>query len=1197
MTPGRPLADQAARDRIGAALDETLVVEAAAGTGKTTELVARILNVLKRGRDAGGEPIGVRHLVAVTFTEKAAGELKLRLREALERERSGGGVNDEERDRLTHALATLEEAHVSTIHGFCAEMLRERPVEARIDPLFTVLTETQADRLYGRAFQAWFEEQLAGPPEGVRRSLRRSSSPVFQAAGPGGGDGPVDRLRRAGRDLRGWRDFGAAWKAPSYDRDADIRHLVDALQAFTEITKAPSWNQDRFFRDTEAARQLGRQVALEQSIGREDLDGWEGRLVDLARERNFSRASRSGNAKYSKDVTRTQVLDAYDLLLNALQIFKANADADLAALLQQELKGSIERYEALKTRAGALDYEDLLIKTRDLLRDDATVRRKLQRDFRRIFVDEFQDTDPLQAEILLLLAADDPAESDWERVTPEPGKLFIVGDPKQAIYRFRRADVAVYRQVREQLVARGAAAVTLNTSFRAVPEIQAFINAGFAAAMHENATTMQATYEPLARKRDPIGDQPAVIALPVPRPYGGGRFRKVAAKAIEASLPEAVAALVESLIGSGIQVSERRLDGGEDLRPIQARDVCILFRRFVKWDEDATRPYVDALEARNVPHLLVGGKSFHEREEIEALSAALAAVEWPDDELSVYATLHGPLFAIGDAELLEYHHRFDKEHFGALHPYRIPAALGGASGTEMALDAEPLAHLRPIADALRLLRGLHARRNYRPVAETVDQLLTVTRAHVGFALRQGGEQALANVLHVAELARRYELEGGVSFRGFIEELRASADESGATEAPILEEGSDGVRLMTVHRAKGLEFPVVVLADITCKLHRADAGRYIDPSRGLCALRIGGWSPVDLNEQQGLEVARDREEGIRLAYVAATRARDVLVVPAVGDEPFDGGWLEPLNSALYPPMGARRTPTPAPGCPAFKSKDSVLARPDDEPASEGTVAPGLHAFSGGYRVVWWDPSILNLGVPQNDGLRREDLIVKSVDPKLLAEDLRTYETWRESRDRAARDGRRPSLAVQAARAWVADGSPLPEGAVTPASVLLLSAPAAKRKGKGGAAAHGPAFGALVHALLATAPLDAGRTALAETAALEARLLGASDEDTAAAVEAVTRALAAPILDEARAAAAAGRCRREAPITICLDDGLLVDGIVDLAFERDGAWTVVDYKTDVEIAAEGEEQYRRQVALYATAIARATGQPAAGILLRI
>jgi ATP-dependent exoDNAse (exonuclease V) beta subunit len=1202
MAGTRPrLADQDNRDRINRSLDETLVVEAAAGTGKTTELVGRILNVLKRGRDANGEPIGVRHLVAVTFTEKAAGELKLRLREALERERANGSVTAGERDRLTEALATLEEAHVSTIHGFCAEMLRERPVEARIDPLFAVLTETQADRLYGRAFQAWFEEQLAEPPEGVRRSLRRSSSPVFQAAGPGDGDGPVDRLRRAGRDLRGWRDFETAWQRPSYDRDADIRHLVDALHVFTEITKAPAWDRDRFFLDTEAARQLSRQIALERSIGREDLDGWEGRLVDLARERHFARANRSGGAKYSKDATRTQVLDAYDRLLAALQTFKANADADLAARLQQELQGSIERYEGLKTRAGALDYEDLLIKTRNLLRDDESVRRKLQADFKRIFVDEFQDTDPLQAEILLLLSADDPGESNWQHVTPQPGKLFIVGDPKQAIYRFRRADVGVYHLVREQLVARGAAAVALNTSFRSVPEIQKFVNAGFAASMRENVETMQAEYEPLFEHRAAIGDQPAVIALPVPRPYGGGRWRKIAAKAIEESLPEAVAAQIDWLLASDLRVTERGSDGTEQPRPIAARDVCILFRRFTSWGEDVTRRYVQALEARGIPHLLVGGRSFHEREEIEALKAALTAVEWPDDELSVYAALHGPLFAIGDAELLEYHHRFEKQHFGALHPYRIPPALGGASGREMALDAEPLAHLRPIADALRLLRTLHARRNYRPVAETINQLLTETRAHVGFALRQGGEQALANVLHVAELARQYELDGGLSFRGFIEELRESADEASAAEAPILEEGSDGVRMMTVHRAKGLEFPVVVLADVTCKLNRADAGRYIDPARNLCALKIGGWAPTDLLDHEALEVARDREEGIRLAYVAATRARDLLVVPAVGDEPFDGGWIEPLNSALYPPVGARRSPQAAPGCPKFRSKDTVLERPDGDPAGEATVAPGLHAFDAGYRVVWWDPTSLDLGVEPNDGLRREDLIVKNVDAALVAEDLRRYETWRAARDRAANDGRRPTIAVQTARAWVAGEAPLPDGAVPPASVQLLAAPIAKRRSKGAAVpAHGPAFGALVHALLATAPLDAhqgGGAALEQVAALEARLLGANDDDVAAAIEAVERALAAPILDEARAAAAAGRCRREAPVTIALENGLLVDGIVDLAFERDGTWTVVDYKTDLEIAANGEAQYRRQVALYATAIAKATGKPAAGVLLRV
>src|SRR4029453_14159424 len=168
------------------------------------------------------------------------------------------------------------------------------------------------------------------------------------------------------------------------------------------------------------------------------------------------------------------------------------------------------------------------------------------------------------------------------------------------------------------------------------------------------------------------------------------------------------------------------------------------------------------------------------------------------------------------------------------------------------------------------------------VSGTLQELLAATRAHVGFALRTGGEQALANVLPIPELARQYEMGGGISFRGFVDELRVAADTAQASEAPILEEDSDGVRMMTVHKEKGLEFPVVILADLTCRLSRPDAGRWIDPEGSLCALKLGGWAPIDLLLHGPEEAARDKAEGDRLAYVAATRARDGLVVPTVGD---------------------------------------------------------------------------------------------------------------------------------------------------------------------------------------------------------------------------------------------------------------------------------------------------------------------------
>ncbi len=251
-------------------------------------------------------------------------------------------------------------------------------------------------------------------------------------------------------------------------------------------------------------------------------------------------------------------------------------------------------------------------------------------------------------------------------------------------------------------------------------------------------------------------------------------------------------------------------------------------------------------------------------------------------------------------------------------------------------DLQRLEHCCP---RLRCAR-LHRSRNHVPVASTISQLLEATRAHVGFALEHGGEQVLANVSHVAELARRYEAEGGISFRGFLEELRAQAESGEATEAPILEEGSDGVRLMTVHKAKGLEFPVVVLVDMTAKLHRATASRYLDTGRGVCAVQLAGCSPRDLIDHEQDELRRDAAEGARLAYVAATRARDLLVIPAVGDAEREG-WIQSLNSAIYPPMETRRQQARAPGCVEFQSKDSVLSRPDGDPANASTVCPGLH----------------------------------------------------------------------------------------------------------------------------------------------------------------------------------------------------------------------------------------------------------------
>jgi len=706
------------------------------------------------------------------------------------------------------------------------------------------------------------------------------------------------------------------------------------------------------------------------------------------------------------------------------------------------------------------------------------------------------------------------------------------------------------------------------------------VNVAFEPRMNGDAEALQARYVPLEPVRPDHAGQPSVVALPVPEPFGGRGIRD---GQIERSLPDAVGAYVDWLLNqSGWTVTERRRS---DVRvPVQARHVCILFRRFLRYGwggvADMTRPYVEALEARGIRHLLVGGRTFHDRDEIETLRAALMAIEWPDDQLSVFATLRGTLFAIGDEELLEYY-----QVSKGFHPFRVP---------------EPMpAHLHPIRDALAYLADLHRARNRRPVADTIAALLAETRAHVGFVLRPGGEQALANVLHVAELARQYEMNGGMSFRGFVESLHAEASIRQPAEAPILEEGSDGVRLMTVHKAKGLEFPVVILADLTARLTPYDASRHLDPGRGVCALRIGGWSPKDLNDHKDLELEREKAEGERVAYVAATRARDLLVVPAVGDDPYTDGWVAPLNRAMYPREDARRQHAPARGCPLFKSRDSVLKRPDGDPASFHTVCPGGHRIDD-VDVVWWSPDALALGARTSFGLQRDDLIVRDVAPAILQERLAAYHAWRKTRAEAIASAGKPSVEIVTATALAAEaegsgarGQESGRGSESATAYpdVTIETIAVERPRPGGVR-----FGTLVHALLADAPLSGNEAAIARLADAHGRMLGATADEVASAGRAATLVLQHPALRDAARAAVDGRCYRETPVTWNLPDGRLIEGHVDLAYLAGDEVVVVDFKTDRELD-EALDRYRRQVQIYAAAAGAALGRRARAVLMRV
>ncbi len=830
MTPAKrtPPPDQAARDRISRDLETTFLVEAGAGSGKTKSLVDRMIALLATGRAS------IDTLAAVTFTRKAAAELRGRFQVALEQARLGE-KDAEVRERFDAALTRLERSFIGTIHSFCARLLRERPVEAGIDPEFRELEEHE-DRV-----------------------LLEKSWDEYQAKARLENEAALRGLDEAGLD------------------PGDLEAAFKAIAEFPDVKAAPGRSQPPDFgairRDLEKLIDLASQLVPRErpEKGRDPLQGLFVRLFRRRRNIGFTDGRRLmesvelfEKALCCKKTYWAKKEDGLRLLA-AAESFQEKV-AGPAIREWREFRhtralaflGPAIRFYAEKRRAVArLNFQDQLMLTAQLLRDNPEVRRYFRKRFHPILVDEFQDTDPIQAEILFLLTGTSGIEKDWTRLAPAPGSLFLVGDPKQSIYRFRRADIDIYNLVKDRIRASGGETVSLSANFRSLRPIADWVNPLFdpstAGAFPARADAYQAAFMPLDTVRGPgRGTLSGVRKITVPVvPY----HRKEDITEIDSAR---VAGFVAWALAGNLLLD----DGASGTRPAQPGDFLILFRY-----KDRMSKYARRLEELDIPFEIAGSDAFSENAEIMEIKNLLLALDDPDDPVAAVAALRGLFFGLSDQDLIE--HR---------------AAGGGFCYLAEAAAAAGSARVR---GAFAVLRGWRELTTRVPPSVALEIILQNSGLLNHLVTAEMGSSRAGNVLKLVEVLRGRESEDMTSFAAAVAFIGEWVGAQPVEEMSLAPGRRNAVRLMNLHKAKGLEAPVVWLAnpagagDFEPDKHVRRTGktplghfRFTKPT-GYQKRKVS--QPIGWEESAAEELKYEEAEENRLMYVAATRARDLLVI--------------------------------------------------------------------------------------------------------------------------------------------------------------------------------------------------------------------------------------------------------------------------------------------------------------------------------
>lgn len=917
--------DGARRDAISLH-DRSILVEAGAGSGKTAVMAGRIAVMLAEG-------VSPRSIAAVTFTEFAASELLSRVREFVA-DLSAGTIATElrvalpdvlsqtQRDNLAAASAAIDEITCSTIHGFCQRLIKPYPAEADIDPSAGVMDRNQADLTFLEIVDGWLRERLSGDHQGgslaemvlhspgetvalihtIAENLRRRPTLLAPPVPPL--DGRLRAFRQAAADFTGFRDGAAAAEPETVTIVERLAKMASALANGPDpatpaglvrlLTSSPHPDLCTKSGDFASYRKKGKWAVAAKQAGLSKADG--DRLNDAA------------EAHY------TACCDAWNALV---QVAAGHALAELI----DEARPILQRYRDHKRASAQLDFDDLIFAARDLLRDHDDVRRALGQRFAHVLVDEFQDTDPLQTEIFWRLCGEPvDGDEDWTRFRIRPGALFLVGDPKQAIYRFRGADVGAYVQARGAFRAQNPGSLlSISTNFRSCASILAFVNERFKAVLSADGQPGFTALDPFHDDRGGL----CVAALNIAVADENGKASAEQQRDAEA---DAIADLCARLIESHPIIDRR--SGAE--RSCQPGDIALL----APTGTDLWR-YEEALERRGIPVATQAGKGLFRRQEIQDLIALTRVLADRRDTLALGALLRGPLVGLTEEDLLDIIWGLPRSEEL---PDRIP---------RLDLSTEPSVIGHPLArEVIKRLQLLSRRGNSTTPHGLLSQAVDVMRVRPLLLDRHHGqaERALANVDLYLSLSTGYAVRG---LRAFAEAMTAAwSDEARAVEGrPDAQE--EAVALFTMHAAKGLEWPIVIPVNTMTGV-MAPESAVIDRQTKTFYCPVLGVMPEGYETARQVEKEELDRERIRLWYVSATRARELLVLPRLDTTPSKSAWIGLVDLSLAELPGLDVSSLPASHTATGAGADNTQTRANFAAQAE-TIAAGRT------RLIWLAPS--------------------------------------------------------------------------------------------------------------------------------------------------------------------------------------------------------------------------------------------------